>query len=187
MNTQLVRFSFVISLGFAALGGCASSGATESRIVHCPGEHLALEQDGEHHGIFVSPHEGVEGLTTTKLAGERGYAVAYRHDDGIAVGAMTPDHSPIGGLVALSRAHDPSQPIIAADGEGVLVAWSERAGNNEPWHVRLVRWIPGVGAKSLDDQVTPTRDDSPPNLEWSRDASGVAIVRVQSDYALAGL
>ena len=179
-----IRVSILAFAG-VSLGGCATTtNVGEPHVVHCAGEHLALESDGEHREVFDSTHKGVECITTTKLSGEYGYAVAYRHDDGIAIGALTPNHAPIGGLVALSRARDASQPILTPNGEGVLVAWADRARNADPWRVHLVRWVPGAGVKTLDDQVAPTRTDAPPHLAWSRDASGAPIVNAQPLFAM---
>ena len=122
-----------------------------------------------------------------KLQGEHGYVMAYRREGAILVRAMAPDHSPLGGLVALSRAAEASEPIVRPQGEGALVAWSERDHEGDAWRVRLVRWIPGAGASALDEQTARSRH-SAPSIVWTRDSAGLDVVRVDdtSTLALAG-
>ena len=165
----------MLGLVMVAVGGCAAE-KTTAHIVYCPGEHvLAVEERGAHDAVFATTAD-VGGLASVRLLGERGYAVAYRHDGGIAVGALAPDHTPLGGLVALSHASEQSAPVLTPSGEGVLVAWSERAANDEPWQVRLAYWVPGAGVRSLDSQTVPARGDSPPRLTVAGDE-----VRVEAE------
>ena len=119
-----------------------------------------------------------------KLQGEHGYVVAYRREGAIVIRAMAPDHSSLGAPITLSHAAEESEPIVTSQGEGALVAWSERDHDGDAWRVRLVRWIPGAGASTLDEQMARSRR-SAPSIAWTRDASGLDLVRVDDTSTLA--
>lgn len=171
-----MRTMLSIAVGLVCLSGCAAREIAPPAVVGCPSEHIALDEGGEHKELWRIEHDRVEGLTVAKLRGERGYAVAFRRAHGITMGALTPGRSPAGPLVAVSRAAEQSTPILQGDGEGVLVAWSERDEASSPWHVRLARWVPGGALTVLDEQDAK----SSPTLSWSSDGSGKALLRVDT-------
>jgi hypothetical protein len=156
------------------VSGCTRTGKPDAQFVACPGEHIAIDDGVEHKAVF-STHQAIDGLSTAKLSGERGYAFAFRRGDVIGVGAAMPDRTPIGGLVTLSRGErggERGEPVIIARSEGVLVGWAERARASEPWSVHLVRWVPGLGPETVDVQTSALVDDAPPALRFGKNLTG---------------
>jgi hypothetical protein len=85
----------------------------------------------------------VEALRGVSL-GDSGYALAFRQDGAIWLGALTAGKT-ANGLLSKVASLGPTvgSPTLAVSDDNVLVAWADRADATEPWGVRWLTWKPG--------------------------------------------
>ncbi len=173
MNNSIIGVVMV-----ACAAGCAESQSSVTpKFSVKSGAHIAIETESGTQPVWSLSGARVDNVQSARLRGERGYLIAYRREGAIAVGALTPGHQAIGPLTTLSHAAQESEPIVASGGDGALVAWSERESNDQPWRVRLIRFVPGAGMVVLDEHTTGNAFSTAPTLAWERDAHGDEIVR----------
>lgn len=88
----------------------------------------------------------VEGLRAVSLGHGQGFAIAFRRDGAIWLGAIRGDdaHAPKGPLVsATAFGHQIGTPSLAVSGDDVMVTWAERDEASQPWAIRYLRWRRG--------------------------------------------
>ncbi len=92
-------------------------------------------------------HVAVEQVRGDALPDGKGFAVAFRQGSVVYAGAFggTPP-SPLGPLVHVDGLGTTGgAPVIAASGDRIMIAWSDRATPTEPWHVRTATFRVGEG------------------------------------------
>ena len=95
-----------------------------------------------------NPTAPIEAVRGDALADSKGFAVAFRQGGVVYAGAFggSPP-GPIGPLLHVDGLGTTvGLPALAASGDRVLVAWSDRAADANPWSVRLARFHPGDDA-----------------------------------------
>jgi hypothetical protein len=80
--------------------------------------------------------------------GQTGYAIAYRRQGAIWLGAVFGDPPSLRGELAHVAGLGPviGSPAIAAIGDTVLVAWADKPSGAEGWGIRWLRWTAGEAA-----------------------------------------
>jgi len=88
----------------------------------------------------------------------KGFAIAFRQGSVVYAGAFggTPP-APLGPLVHVDGLGTTGgAPVVAASGERIMIAWSDRATASEPWHLRTATFRAG------DDAAQPHAFAAPP-------------------------
>ena len=133
-----------------------------------PGEPLFLAgaSDGQ---LAWAPHAGdvakvlwplqgdgaVEALRGVETS-DKGYVLAFRQAGAIWLGALRADKTPKGMLERVSGLGPTvGSPTLASSGDGVLVAWADRASPSDPWAIRWLHWKPGVVPDEARSFVLP--------------------------------
>ncbi|MDB4947262.1 MAG: Basic proline-rich protein [Labilithrix sp.] len=101
--------------------------------------------------LFELEGEGnVEAIRAIPLGARKGIAVAFRRGGNVYVGVAKGDAvlAPDGKLGDVPGLGQVGSPTLAASGDGVVVAWSDRASASEPWQIRWTKVGPG-GALAL--------------------------------------
>jgi hypothetical protein len=100
----------------------------------------------------------VEGLRAAPLSSLRGFAMAFRRNSAIWLGAASGESArrPYAPLVRVSAAGARvGVPSVTVSGDTVVVAWAERATTGEPWSVKWRRWKPGLAPEATRTLVMP--------------------------------
>ena len=121
-----------------------------------------------------NPTAPIEAVRGEALADSKGFAVAFRQGGVVYAGAFggSPP-GPIGPLLHVDGLGTTvGLPAIAASGERVLVAWSDRAAEAAPWSVRLATFHPG--------------DDAPVVRTFSPPAGGIGGQAMSPDLVSLG-
>ncbi len=97
----------------------------------------------------------VEALRGMPL-GDKGFALVFRQDGALWVGALTSSKSPNGLLTKVaSLGETVGSPTIATDDDTALVAWADRHEATDPWGVRWFTWKPGTPPEPPQAFVIP--------------------------------
>jgi hypothetical protein len=87
-----------------------------------------------------SPVEALRGVSL----GDKGYALVFRQDGAIWLGALTAGKTPNGLLSKVAGLGVAvGSPTLAVTGDVALVAWADRRETTDPWGVRWLTWTPG--------------------------------------------
>jgi hypothetical protein len=108
----------------------------------------ALEGDGQ--------PEAARAVPIVK-AGQTGYAIAYRRQGAIWLGAAFGDPPSLRGQLARIAGLGPAlgSPALAAIKDTVLVAWADKPAGAETWGIRWLRWTAGEAASEPQTFTLP--------------------------------
>jgi hypothetical protein len=130
-------------------------GVTDSSIVAAA--HGSRDASALWGVVDSSPLDALRGVSFT-LGGEHAYAIAFRRAGAVFAGVFTGDAT-FASRGALARfdglGPKVGQPTIAVSNERVLVAWADRASNDEPWSIRVAHFHAGDSAEGAQTFVAP--------------------------------
>lgn len=92
--------------------------------------------------LFDLEGEGpVEALRAVPLDGQKGVALAFRRGGSVYVGAAVGDAvlEPKSGLARITGSGQVGSPAVATSGDALMVAFADRAPDQEEWQVRFAR------------------------------------------------
>jgi len=110
-------------------------------------------------GLWPMPGDGpVEALRAVPLdTAERGYAITFRRNGAIWLGAINSSATVKGNLTSTpGLGAQVGSPAIASSGDMVLVAWADRAGASDPWGLRWQRWRQGEPPEATKSVEAPS-------------------------------
>jgi hypothetical protein len=154
------------ALGCAADAPCTSHTVKEARTVIAPtpfvigtsGDRLAWA-DGptdEPHELWSVGVEPIDLLRGVSLGADRGYAIAFRQNGKVFLGALSSDKVVRGAPVSVDAPNVSGELALAASDGVVMVAWGGRFGVADRLGVQWARWIPGqapTAPQTFDTEV----------------------------------
>jgi hypothetical protein len=141
------------ALGCAADAPCTSHTVKAARtvlaaspfVVGTVDDRLAWA-DGptdEPHALWSVGTAPIELLRGVSLGLDRGYAVTFRQNGKIFLGALTSDKVVRGPLTSVDAPNVTGELALAASDGVVMVAWGDRFGSAARMGVQWTRWVPG--------------------------------------------
>jgi hypothetical protein len=141
------------ALGCAADAPCTSHAVKDARtviaatpfVVGTAAEKLAWadEPTDEPHELWSIGDAPIDLLRGVSLGADRGYAIAFRQNDKIFMGALSNDKVVRGALVSVDAPNVSGELALAASDGVVMVAWGDHFGVAERLGVQWSRWVPG--------------------------------------------
>jgi hypothetical protein len=158
------------ALGCAADAPCASHAVKDARtviastpfVIGTAAEKLVWADDptDEPRELWSIGDAPIDLLRGVSLGADRGYAIAFRQNRKISLGALSHDKSVRGALVSVDAPSVSGELALAASDGVVMVAWADSFGAAERLGVQWARWVPGQAPttpqtfeKELDGEI----------------------------------
>lgn len=109
------------------------------------GKLVRVQDDGTVSELFTMPNADAEKLRVSTIPGsQKDASYTYRASGAVWLGTTQKNDSPqrfpsLGGGVG-------TPSLVSLDASHILAAWPDRAGDDEPWGLRVVAYAPGKGS-----------------------------------------